>query len=259
MRILQAETEISNIAANSSYSYPSAYFNSSKARSSSSSVSNISSKSSFRPSGTDGPLRLLRLPLGLRSDVFVPLPPPAAPPHRKTRLHGNGVYPSGILRTSRKTAAMQKQPEEDLLCGVGRVLFVVHQPETDPPHARAEPLHQRDKRRAVGTFSGGLGGKLFVGAMNQINGHRRPHSVLRQGFLTFGCRKRRIRHKRPFYPDAMAGNKADRHQKSVTIGPTATGGPRNMGLLAEIGCLAKKQHDPSSIGSLDRTRNPYLR
>jgi hypothetical protein len=34
---------------------------------------------------------------------------------------------------------------------------------------------------------------------------------------------------------------------------------RNMRLLAEMGCLAKRRHVSSSIASLDRTRNPYPR
>ena len=66
---------------------------------------------------------------------------------------------------------MQKQPQEDLLGGVGSVLLVIQKPETNSPHPGPKPFHQRDKGRAVRTFSGGLGGKLFVGAMNQVNGH----------------------------------------------------------------------------------------
>jgi hypothetical protein len=108
---------------------------------------------------------------------------------------------------------MQKQSQEDLLGGVGGVLLVIQKPEANSPHAGLKPSHQRDKGRTVGAFSGGLGGKLFIGAMNQVNGH-------------IGCRQRQIRHKPTFYTVGTVGNKPDQTRKIVQVCLGGKGGPR---------------------------------
>jgi hypothetical protein len=112
------------------------------------------------------------------------------------------------------------------LSGVGGVLLVIQEPKTDSPYARPKPLHQRDKGWAIGALSGGLGGKLFVGAMNQINGHgwQRKSISLQDShnWMPAAAHWSQM----AFYTHETFGHKPDRGPQVRAIYPIGTGGQK---------------------------------